>query len=112
MKLSIFQSKNGKSNTKTNVTTGSVVTTTINPTVDTVPVSDFDKSTHGILRTGGLKSEITVIGWTKNVFKNLEMPPMNIIQLISMFYSQEEIHWIEMHYDKGGINEHFVINTQ
>ena len=54
---------------------------------------------HNIVRTGGIKDELLVIGWIKELFKTLEfkelaLPPMYILQLIVVRYNEEEIHWV------------------
>ena len=52
-----------------------------------------------IVRMGGIEDECLVIGWIKQLFKtkefkDLQFPPMYLIQLIVKRYNQEEIHWI------------------
>eukprot|EP01084_Bolivina_argentea_P239023 401668_1 len=57
------------------------------------------------LRGSDRKDEVFINGWIK--WNNLRLLPMEIIQVISIFYSQGIIHWIESEY-----TGHFVIQIK
>ena len=49
-------------------------------------------------RTGGQKDEMLVFGWIKSLFastgyKHMKEPSYDLKKLISVWYSQEEVHW-------------------
>lgn len=65
-----------------------------------------------MVKTGGLKDELLVVGWIKSLFQSegfqyMEMPPMYLMTLIAQWYSQEEVHWIGKCCDR-----HFTINMK
>ena len=52
-----------------------------------------------VTMAGGLRSEMVVVGWTKKLFetqefKELALPPLYLLQLISHWIMQEDIHFI------------------
>ena len=52
-----------------------------------------------LVRTNA-KSQILVIGWIKTLFeskefKDLILPPMYLLKMISLWYDQEMIHWFD-----------------
>eukprot|EP01084_Bolivina_argentea_P256778 432458_1 len=74
---------------------------------------------HPIIRSGGgLKDELLVIGWIKHLFNSSPFNDMTLIssdimQLISMWYYQETIHWIEFeNIDDRQSNNHFGITLK
>ena len=65
---------------------------------------------HFLMKTGGLRDEILVMGWIKKRFrayKGMPLPPKHLMVLIAIWYSQEEIHWIGK-YSKL----HFAVNVK
>lgn len=67
---------------------------------------------HFLIKTGGLKDEILVIGWIKSLFQSvqfqsMEPPPVYLMRSIAAWYSQEEIHWIGKYTAR-----HFIINIK
>lgn len=67
---------------------------------------------HFLIKTGGIKDELLVVGWIRFVFKlpetqYMQEPPMYLMTLIARWYSQEELHWISKCY-----NQNFTINIQ
>eukprot|EP01084_Bolivina_argentea_P204583 349407_1 len=65
-----------------------------------------------------LLDESTVIGYVKKLFKtkefnNLQLPPACILELISEYYNQEMIHWIDTNIpSKRSKYNHFGINVK
>ena len=71
-----------------------------------------DLSQYSIVRSGGLKDEMLVIGWIKPTFGSaalghLELPPKYIMQMVAKWYYEESIHFIASH---GG--NHFAIKLK
>ena len=66
---------------------------------------------HKIFRFGGgLKDKLLISGWIKKLYK---LPPLEILEIIQAFYSQESIHWIERSDNEDRKeNNHFVINMK
>merc|ERR1712154_486598 len=66
---------------------------------------------HKIFRIGGgLKDELLINGWIKKLYK---LAPLDIVELIQAFYSQESIHWIQRsHPSHRKENNHFAIDIQ
>merc|ERR1712154_753632 len=63
---------------------------------------------HKIFRIGGgLKDELLINGWIKKLYK---LAPLDIVEVIQAFYSQESIHWIQRSNNWGTIKKkHFAI---
>ena len=56
---------------------------------------------HLMTIAGGLKDNILVVGWIKSIFQTAEfqhisLPPMYLMELINKWYSNEELHWIDI----------------
>ena len=65
---------------------------------------------HHLIQTGdSLRSEKIVNGWI-NDMDNMPLLPIAVIQEISCFYMQEEIHWIEN--GPNNKNDHYVVNIK
>lgn len=78
------------------------------------PMSGSNK----IIRSGGgIKDELLTIGWIKHLFNSSEFHhfqfPLDIMQLIAMWFCQETIHWMEREdvADREASN-HFAINLK
>ncbi len=73
----------------------------------------------GFLHYTCFKDELLINGWTKALFnasefKQLQMPPFYIIQLIARWFSQESIYFIKRNWDNDDRqeNNHFVMNLK
>merc|ERR1712154_174279 len=60
------------------------------------PLSGYQ---HIVRIGGGLRDEMLVIGWIRKMFKcaefnDLSLPPTYIMQLISLWYNQEAVHFL------------------
>jgi len=66
---------------------------------------------HKIFRIGGgLKDELLINGWIKKLYK---LAPLDIVEVIQAFYSQESIHWIQRSNNWGTIKKkHFAIDIK
>lgn len=67
---------------------------------------------YSIVRSGGLKDEMLVIGWIKAVFGSaalghMKLPPEDITRMVAKWYSEESIHFFA---DVGG--DHFAIKLK
>ena len=59
------------------------------------------KGNYKIIGSGGIKDEILVIGWIKELFKTsefkvLSLPPMYIMKWVSLWYNQEMVHFLDL----------------
>ena len=48
--------------------------------------------------------------FAKKEFKGLRLPPIYILKIISLWYNQEEIHWIQN--NTQGNNDHYVLSVR